>query len=223
MTADSRIEPDVRNRTSATYAAGIRRRTLLVGLGATFVIPCAADAQPGGRMWRVGYLSRAAPEFDKHWVSAFKQGLRELGYVEGQNIVVDQRHAAGRAEKLPELAAELVRLPADVIVVYGVPAAVHAVKKASGTVPIVMAVAADPVGDAVVASLARPGGQVTGLSDSHADLVPKRLELLKEVVPSAARVAVLLNPAYPSAARQFKQLEAAAPLQGSPESAPTPC
>lgn len=189
----------------------IDRRRFLCGLAAASIAPQAAAAQPAGKVWRIGYLSRAAPEFDRTWVAAFKQGLRELGYIEGRNVVIDQRHASGRSERLPDLASELVRSNADVIVVYGVPSAVHAVQSASATIPIVMAVAADPVGDKLVASLARPGGQVTGLSDAHADLVVKRLDLLKEVVPSASRIAVLLNPLLSSGARQLRQVQTAAP------------
>jgi ABC-type uncharacterized transport system substrate-binding protein len=170
--------------------------------------PLAADAQEAAKVWRIGYLSLQRAEGDKSWVAAFRQGLRELGYVEGQNVVIEQRHAAGRSERLPELASELVRLEVDVLVVYGLWALIGAGWKAPSTLPIVFTVSADPVGEGLVTSLARPGGNVTGLSDSHAELVPKRLELLKEVVPSAVRVGVLFNPAR--SARQFETAQAAA-------------
>jgi putative ABC transport system substrate-binding protein len=182
-----------------------------LGLLAT---PLAAEAQSAGKVQRIGYLSLQTAEGDKTWVAAFRQGLRELGYAEGQNVVIEQRHAAGRSDRLPELASELVRLKVDVLVVYGLWALIGAGWKAPSTLPIVFTVSADPVGTGLVASLARPGGNVTGLSDSHAELVPKRLELLKEVVPSAVRVGVLFNSASPNAARQFKTVQAAAPALG---------
>jgi putative ABC transport system substrate-binding protein len=143
-------------------------------------------------------------------MAAFRQGLRELGYVEGQNLLIEERYAGQRAERLPELAAELVGLKVDVAVVRGTPAIV-AVQKAHATLPIVMTVHADPVGTGLVPSLARPGGRVTGLTDGHSDLAPKRLELLKEAAPSVSRIAALYNPATPHAARQLKHIQAAAP------------
>ena len=166
---------------------------------ALLAAPLAAGAQQARKVPRIGYLSLQRAEGDKSWVAAFRQGLRELGYVEGQNVVIEQRHAAGRSERLPELASELVRLKVDVLVVYGLWALIDAGWKAPSTLPIVFTVDPDPVGRGLVASLARPGGNVTGLSDSHAELVPKRLQLLKEAVPSASGVAVLLNPASPTA------------------------
>lgn len=158
---------------------------------------------------RIGYLSTSSLEADKSWVLAFRQRLRELGYVEGESIIIEQRHAAQRLERLPGLAAELVRLNVNAIVVYG-PHAILAAKNATSTIPIVFTVSADPVEAGYVASLARPGGNVTGLSDFHAGTVAKRLELVKEVSPAAARVAVLLNPANPTAVRQLESIQAAA-------------
>jgi len=181
--------------------------------GVLLALPLAAEAQEARKMARIGYLSQTSAENDKNYVAAFQQGLKELGYLEGRTIVIEQRYAAGRAERLPELAAELVRLNVDVFVVFGV-AAVHAVKKASSTVPIVLPNLTDPVAAGFAASLARPGGTVTGLSDFHPATVTKRLELLKELVPSASRVAVLLNPANPSHPNQLKDLQAAAPAFG---------
>ncbi len=150
-------------------------------------------------------------------LTAFRQALQKLGYVEGKNIVIDERYGEGRRERLPALAMELVRLKPDVIVTHGgssARAADRAAKEVGRTIPIVFAVSADPLGGRLVASLARPGGNITGLSDSHGDLVPKRLELLKKVVPSASRVAVLLRPASRSGASQFKALQAVAPTLG---------
>jgi putative ABC transport system substrate-binding protein len=177
------------------------------------VHPLAAAAQQAPKVPRIGYLSVAAAEAEaeKSRVGAFQQGLRELGYVEGENILVEQRHAAGRVERLLELAAELVRLKVDVLVVSG---SVHLVKNVTGTIPIVMPVHADPVGVGLVASLARPGGNITGLSDQHGATPGKRLQLLKEVVPSLSRVAVLWNPDRPITLPQLKSLQAAAPALG---------
>jgi ABC-type uncharacterized transport system substrate-binding protein len=173
--------------------ATIDRRAFLGGLGlSVLAAPLDVEAQRPGKIARIGYLSASAPATDGSWVVAFEQGLRELGYVEGNNVVIERRHAAGQSQKLAELAAELVRLKLDVIVTFG---GIEAIKKASSVVPVVMTVHADPVRAGVVASLAHPGGQVTGLSDLHAVLAPKRLELLKEVSPSISRVAVLFNPA----------------------------
>jgi len=186
------------------------RLIAIVGALGLTLAPLVGEAQSGLKVHRVGYLSLQRPEGDKSWVAAFRQGLRDLGYVEGENLVIAQRHAAGRAEKLPALASELVELKSDVLVVYGVWALVGAGWKPPKTLPIVFTVDADPVGKGLVASLARPGGNITGLSDTHADLVPKRLQLLKEVVPSVGRVGVLLNPDNPMATTQFKNAQTAA-------------
>jgi putative tryptophan/tyrosine transport system substrate-binding protein len=191
----------------------VRRRRFLVAAPGLFA-PLASLAQQAAKVARIGYLSLAPTGFDKSWVDAFRQGLRELGYVEGNNVVIEQRHAEGRFERLPELAAELVRLNVDVVVVYGGPPAVHAVQKASRTVPIVFTVSSDPVGAGFVASLARPGGNVTGLSDLHAGTVAKRLELLKAVAPTTTRIAVLLNPAFSTSPIQLQHLQASAAALG---------
>jgi putative ABC transport system substrate-binding protein len=176
------------------------------------VAPLAAEAQQARQVPRIGYLSLAAVEQDNRWVGAFRDGLRALGYVEGHTIVIEQRHAAGRSERLPELAAELLRLPVDVLVVYG--AWFPFVQELPRTVPIVFTVVSDPVGQGLVASLAHPGGNLTGLSDMHADLAPKRLEFLKEIVPAASRVAVLWNPGTSGALRLLHAAQAAAPALG---------
>ena len=173
---------------------------------ALLALPLAAEGQQTGKVPRIGYLSLLSAEGDKSRVVAFQQGLRELGYVEGKNILLEQRYAAGRVERFQELAAELVRLKVDVIVQYG---RLDLVKDVAGNIPIVFPVHADPVGVGHVASLARPGGTITGLSDQHGDTAAKRLELLKEVAPSMSRVAVLWNPAAPITLPQLKSLQAA--------------
>jgi putative ABC transport system substrate-binding protein len=175
-----------------------------------------AAAQQAGKVYRIGFLTAASPvKAFKARMAAFRQGLRELGYVEGKNILIEERYGKHQPERMPELAAELVRFKADVIVTHGgrwARLADRVAKKAGRTIPMVFAVDANPVGRGIVASLARPGGNITGLSDSHTDLVPKRLEFLKQVVPSASRVAVLWDPRR--GALQLKALQAVAPALG---------
>ncbi|HMB86848.1 MAG TPA: ABC transporter substrate-binding protein, partial [Methylomirabilota bacterium] len=187
----------------------ISRRRLLTGFVLAWAPLGAAAAQEykAGKVYRIGYLSVSQVEFDRSWVGAFRDGLRKLGYVEGQNLAIEQRHAAGHSERLPELAAELLRLKIDILVVYG---AWLQPKKLPSVIPIVFTVAPDPVREGLVASLARPGGNITGLSDVHADLVPKRLELLKEVVPSASLVAVFFDPGSSEALLQLAAVQATA-------------
>ena len=171
------------------------------------------QAQQAGKIYRIGYLSARWAEEQKGLLAAFQQGLRELGYVEGKNIVIEQRYAKGKRDRLPALAAELVRLKVDIIVTHG-GRGVRTVKKASSTIPIVMTYQADPVGTGLIASLARPGGTVTGLSDYHGDMFSKRLEFLKEVVPSVSRVAILSNPRASTTRIILKDLQAVAPAFG---------
>jgi putative ABC transport system substrate-binding protein len=165
--------------------------------------PHVADAQEATKVYRIGRLSTGSPSLAANArEEAFRQGLREFGYVEGQNLVLEYRYAEGRAERLPDLAAELVRLQVDVIVVGGT-AAIHAAQGATRTIPIVMTASFDPGQEGFVASLARPGGNITGLSFLSAELPGKRLELLKETVPQSTRIAVLWNPVGPGyASRQ---------------------
>jgi putative ABC transport system substrate-binding protein len=172
--------------------------------------PSVLLAQTPGKTWRIGYLSLATRDSDRHRVAGLVQGLRELGYVEGQNLVLEQRYAFNQTAKVAELAAELLRLEVALIVVYGTPA-VAVLKERVTAVPVVMAVHADPVGAGIVPSLARPGGNITGLTDGHTELAPKRLQILKEVVPTLSRVAVMFNPTNPSILRQWKLVEPAAP------------
>jgi putative ABC transport system substrate-binding protein len=185
--------------------------TLALGLLAA---PLAAEAQQAGKVPRIGYLSAGSPSGVPHLLEAFRQGLRELGWVEGQNIVIDYRYAEGRFDRLPDLAAELVRLKVDVIVAAATATSVAA-KNATSTIPIVMIGVYDPVERGLVASLARPGGKITGLTFyTGPELVGKYLELLKEVVPKVSRVAVLWNPANPGHAAVLKEAEGAARALG---------
>jgi len=192
-----------------------RITTTVVAVLILLLAPLAAGAQQTGKVWRIGFLSlNSDTEPYKRWHTAFLEGLRKLGYVEGDNVIIEHRYAAGQVERLSTLAAELARLKVDVLVTAPAGSAFFA-KKVTSTIPIVFIGEPDPVGTALVASLGRPGGNVTGLADAHADLVPKRLELLKQVVPSASRVAILWNPANPSTAPQLKIAEAAAPTLGA--------
>jgi putative ABC transport system substrate-binding protein len=169
-----------------------------------------ADAQPTGKLYRIGFIQTAAPHEMEHLTKALDAGLRELGYVEGRNIVFERRFAGGKQERLPALAAELVRLDVDVIVT-GANPVIAAVKQATATIPVVMAVSRDPVGAGFIASLARPGGNITGLAnDPTPEILGKNLELLKEAVPRASRVALLWNPVPPGAGSYRKVVESAA-------------
>src|SRR3989449_5221976 len=157
--------------------------------------PLVTDAQPATKVHRIGWLHPGLSRPEPHpSLEAFRQGLRELGYMEGQDIVIEYRFAEGRDEGLADFAAELVQLKVDVIIAGG-PAAIRATQHATSTIPIVMAGNPDPVAQGFVTSLARPGGNTTGLSLLNMDLPGKRLELLKETVPQSARIAVLANPA----------------------------
>ena len=171
-------------------------------------LPFPARAQQTGRIFRIGILVAASPSIQSARVEAFRRRLRELGYVEGKNIVVDYRSAEGKLDWLPGLAAELVRLKVDVIVTIGV--GVLAAKKATSTIPIVFAFSGDPVGTGLVSSLARPGGNLTGLSLMAPDLDGKRLELLKEAFPKFARVAFLWGSGGPRGNSALTDMEAAA-------------
>jgi putative ABC transport system substrate-binding protein len=169
-----------------------------------------ANAQQPTKIHRIGYLSASSAQADKNRFAHFQRGMQELGYIEGKNIVIEQRYAAGQFEKIAALPAEFIRLKVDVLVVFG-DAAILAAKNATSTIPIVMTLHPDPVGDGIVASFARPGGNVTGLSDLHSVLATKRLEILKEVVPSASRIAVFFHAANPTLLRQLKDIQDIAP------------
>ncbi len=172
--------------------------------------PLAAGAQQPGKVARIGVLSLGSAV---DALSPFRQGLRELGYIEGQNIVIESRFAEGKAERLPDLAAELVSLKVDIIVAGGTPPPLAA-KRATKTIPIVMTSAGDPVGSGLVDSLARPGGNVTGMSLFSPEITGKRLQLLKDVIPGISRVAVLWNATNPIAALSMRETEAAARTLG---------
>jgi putative ABC transport system substrate-binding protein len=171
------------------------RRTFISGVTLGFLTaPLAAEAQQAGKVARIGYLVTGSLEaLEPTRVDALRQGLREHGYVEGQNILIEYRAADGRVERLAALAAELARLKVDVIVAVATPGG-RAAQQATTTIPIVVVAMGDPVGDGLVASLARPGGNVTGSTFLGPELVPKRLELFKEALPSISRIAVLWHP-----------------------------
>jgi putative tryptophan/tyrosine transport system substrate-binding protein len=174
-----------------------RRLTLVVGLAlALLAAPLAIAAQPPAKVPRIGYLSSGSTTTGGHLREAFLHGLRELGYTEGKNIAIEYRWAEGQLDRLPQLAAELVQQRVQILVAAGAPAIVAA-QQATTTIPIVMASGSDVVGLGLVASLARPGGNITGLSYLAEDLIGKLLELLKAVVPETSRVAVLWNPLNP--------------------------
>ncbi len=188
------------------------RRHFLRGLGILLASPLIAPGAAAEKVPRVGFLYRGSPGPSQE-IDAFQRGLRELGYIEGQNIAVEYRFARGQIERLPELAAELVRLNPDVIVAPYTPSALAA-KRATSTIPIVFAVVADAIGAGLIVNLARPGGNITGLTSSGAELGGKRLGLLKQVIPKVSRVAVLYNPADRSNVLVFEQLQQSAPSLG---------
>ena len=189
--------------------------TILIWLLATVSLTTAppAEAQQPARIPRIGFLITSSPSAIAPRLDAFRQSLRELGYVEGKSIVIERRHAEGKSDHLPALAAELVRLKVDVIVTSG-PTATRPAKEATSTIPIVMTFDDDPVGSGFVASLARPGGNVTGLSTLSPEISGKQLELLKEIVPRLARVAVIGTSTREGTAQSLKELQPAADAFG---------
>lgn len=184
----------------------MKRRKFITLLGAATAWPLAARAQQTGKMSRIGYLGSSSPSLEPHYVEAFRQKLRDLGYVEGENIAIEYRWAEGQDDRLPNLATELVRLKPDIIVTTGTPGALAAMQ-ATKTIPIVMASSGDPVGLGLVASLVRPGGNVTGFTILGPELEGKRLEFLKQAVPDLARIAVLWNPSNPAIVLFFATME----------------
>ena len=186
------------------------RRTFLCGLTlGSLASPLAAEAQSAGKVPLIGYVGNSSPSLEPRLLGAFRDGLRNLGYVEGQNIRIEYRWAEGRYERFPDFMAELVRLRVEVIVVAGTPATLAA-RRATNAIPIVMAVIGDALETGVVPSLARPGGNVTGLSTVVPELEGKRLELLKQALPKLSRLAVLANPANPFVAVAWRQTQRAA-------------
>jgi len=189
-----------------------RTRFFVAVLLAVAAVGPPVDAQQAPRIARIGYLSPATPALAARLINAFKQGLRELGYVEGKTFVLEVRYAEARLERLPELARELVGLKVDVIVA-STDAVIAAVKRETRTIPIVMTASNDPVGTGFVASLARPGGNITGLSVISPELSGKRLELLREAAPGLSRVAFLWNPDVRGNVLDYKEMESAARAQ----------
>src|SRR6266511_1602679 len=192
----------------------LKRREFITMLGgaAAAAWPLAARAQQAGKLPTIGFLGASTASAWSHLVAAFVQRLRELGWIEGRNIAIDYRWAEGRSERYAEIAPEFVRLKVDVIVTAGV--AVIAAKQATPVIPIVFAVAADPVGIGLVASLARPGGNVTGLSLQQSDLAAKRPELLRQVLPSLRWLAIMANVDYPAVVLELHEVQAAARMLG---------
>ena len=187
-----------------------RKQLFLFVLGAISITVCSsASAQQERKIPHVGYLTVSSLSSNVDRIDAFRQGMRELGYVEGKNIVIEWRSGDGKVERQSELAAELVRHKMDVIVTSG-PTMTRAAKQATATIPIVMAFDSDPVGNGFIASLARPGGNITGLSALSPELSGKQLELLKEIVPRLSRVAVLGTSAEPGNAQTLREIELAA-------------
>jgi putative ABC transport system substrate-binding protein len=189
----------------------MNRRTAIRRL-ATFFLTTAslAEAEQVKKVWRIGSLRTGSPSDGFPQLEAFREGLRQLGYVEGQNIIIEYRYAEGRNERIPDLAVELVRLKVAVIVAGGTEA-IRAAKKATGTIPIVMAISSDPLGSGLVESLARPGGNVTGLSGMSPELSGKRVELFRETFPKVRRLAVLW---YTGSNAAFRETRAAAQAFG---------
>ena len=192
----------------------MNRRYAAFALLALAAMPLTSRAQGQGKVWRVGVLipRRRPDSIDSDFIGAFPQGMRELGYVEGKNLTIEWRFADGRFELLPDLATELVQLKMDALV-SGSSQAIRALQNATTIIPIVMATSGDPISAGFVASLARPGGNITGLSNLTSDIATKQLELLLSIVPKLTRVAVLVNPLNPSLATFVRSIRSAA--QGS--------
>ena len=209
----------VRGTSPPRYRPGMdRRRFLLTSLAGALTAPLAAGAQPAAKVWRIGYLGAGSPpppSAQPSPLNSFRQGLRELGYTEGQHITIEYRWSEGKLHRLPDLAAELVNLKVSVIFASSLQAALAA-KQATKTIPIVFVMLGDPVALGLVSSLAQPGGNVTGfgaVGGGGGEIAAKRLQLLKEVAPAVTRVAVLWNPHNPGNVRVMKVLiDAAGPL-----------
>jgi putative tryptophan/tyrosine transport system substrate-binding protein len=187
----------------------MKRREFIKLLGvATAARPFSVRAQRAGKLPMIGYLGSGTPSTDNQWLGAFVQRLRELGWIDGRDVAIEVRWAAGRSERFAEIAAEFVRLKVDVIVTAG--RGVFAAKQATSVIPIVFATVADPLSTGLVASLARPGGNVTGLSLTSPELASKRLELLREAIPGFRQLAIMANAEYPPSMRELDELGTAA-------------
>jgi putative tryptophan/tyrosine transport system substrate-binding protein len=190
-----------------------RRQFLTLLGGAAISWPVAARAQQPGKLPTIGFLGSTTPSAQSQWTAALVQRLRELDWIEGRNVAIEYRWMEGRNERVAEIVAEFIRLRVDVIVVQGTAAVVGA-KQATSVIPIAFAVAGDPIGSGLVASLSRPGGNVTGLSGQQAELAAKRLELLREVVPGLHRVAIIANIGNPFAVLELGEVQQAARALG---------
>jgi putative ABC transport system substrate-binding protein len=189
----------------------VRRREFitLIGSGAAVAWPLVARAQQPAKLPTIGFLSSSTPSATTQWVSAFVQRLRGLGWIEGRTIAVEYRWAEGHTERAVEIAAEFIRLKVDVILTGGTPTTLAA-RQATALIPIVFVAAADPVGTGLVASLARPGGNITGLSNQQTDLAGKRLELLREFIPDLRRLVIMVNMANPATVLEMREVHTAA-------------
>jgi putative ABC transport system substrate-binding protein len=192
----------------------VNRRAFIILIGGAAVMsPLAARAQQAGKLWRICYLSAVSRESSSRSYAALQQGMRELGYVEGNDFVLEWRSVEGKYERFPEIIGELVRLKVDVFVT-GVTAALPALQRATTTIPIVMAYSTDPVGNGLVASLVRPGGNITGLAGSSDDSSPKQVELLTTIVPNVSRIGLLGNPDTETYSSVLKRAQDAAQKVG---------
>jgi len=196
----------------------MRRRAFILALGGAAVAasmswPCPSPAQENSQRRIIGLIGASAPAAVSTWVAAFVERIRELGWIEGRNITIEYRWAEGRFDRLAGFAAEFARRDIDIIVAEGTVATVAA-KQATSTIPIVFAIAGDPVANQLVASLVRPGGNVTGLSIQAVDLAAKRLELLREILPGLIRLAVMANPASPNVPPELDELRSTARMLG---------
>src|SRR5262245_29107861 len=181
----------------------MKRREFITLIGGTAAWPLVAHAQQAGQLATIGFLGTSSPADFSQRTAAFVQRLRELGWIEGRTIAIEYRWAEGRDGRVAEIAAELVRLKVGVIVTVG--SVVPAAKQATSAIPIVFAISGDPVGMGLVSSLAQPGGNVTGLSSQATDLAGKRVELLREVVPSLRRLAIIANLGYPASVLDMRE------------------
>ena len=191
----------------------MRRREFITLLGGAAAWPLAVRAQQAGKLPTIGFLGSSTPSAMGQWVAAFVQRLRDLGWIEGRTVAIEYRWAEGRSSRAAEIAAEFVRLNVDVIVTYA-SVAVLAAKQATSVIPIVFAAATDAVGAGLVASLARPGGNVTGLSMQQTDAAGKRLELLREIAPGLRHLAILANVSSPGSVLEMREVQAAARTLG---------
>src|SRR4051794_10068998 len=191
----------------------MQRRVFITLLGCAAARPLVVRAQQQGKLPTIGFFGSGAQSSQRPWADAFVQRLRELGWVEGTTIAIEYRWAEGRPDRFAEIAAEFVRLKVDLIYAVGTEATLAA-KKVTSAIPIVFPVAGDPVGTGMAASLARPGANATGLSNLAADLAAKRLEILRDIVPGLARVAIMANVGYPGAVLEIGEFQAASRAVG---------